>query len=136
MDITSNNAAYLNASSAYNKLSSAIASQMQGETSAANTLVNFDNILNQISSIPDLSNKIAASASGNGGLIELATSALNKARDKLRQSEYVSGKALVKEASLTDMVTALSEAEIALQSVISIRDKVIAAYQDIIKMQM
>ncbi len=37
-------------------------------------------------------------------------------------------------ANLTDVVTALSRAELALQSATAIRDRVVQAYQDIIKM--
>ena len=37
-------------------------------------------------------------------------------------------------ADLTDVVTAVSEAETALNTVVAIRDRVISAYQDIIKM--
>ncbi len=36
--------------------------------------------------------------------------------------------------NLTDVVTAVSRAELALQSTMAIRDRVVAAYQDIMKM--
>ncbi|MES1990648.1 MAG: flagellar hook-basal body complex protein FliE [Pseudomonadota bacterium] len=39
-----------------------------------------------------------------------------------------------KEGSLVDVVTAVAEAEATLQTVVAVRDKVIAAYQDIIRM--
>ncbi len=43
-------------------------------------------------------------------------------------------KALVGKADLTDVVTAVSEAETALNAVVAVRDRVISAYQEIIKM--
>jgi flagellar hook-basal body complex protein FliE len=39
-----------------------------------------------------------------------------------------------KENSIVDVVTAVAEAETTLQTVVAVRDKVIAAYNDIIKM--
>ncbi|MDO8289013.1 MAG: flagellar hook-basal body complex protein FliE [Parvibaculum sp.] len=39
-----------------------------------------------------------------------------------------------KEGSLVDVVTAVAEAEASLQTVVAVRDKVIAAYQDIMRM--
>lgn len=43
-------------------------------------------------------------------------------------------KAIAGEGNLTEVVTALSKAELTLQTVTSIRDKVVQAYQDIMKM--
>lgn len=37
-------------------------------------------------------------------------------------------------ASVTDVVTALSNADVTLQAVVAVRDKVVAAYQDIMRM--
>jgi flagellar hook-basal body complex protein FliE len=71
----------------------------------------------------------------NNVIASLLTQTIDKTRDKLRKSEDISNKALYKEAGLTDTVVALSEAEIALQSMITIRDKMISAYQEIMKMQ-
>lgn len=42
--------------------------------------------------------------------------------------------ALRGEANLTDVVTAVSRAELALQSATAIRDKVVQAYQDVMRM--
>ena len=53
----------------------------------------------------------------------------------LKQSENISAKAIVDDANVTDVVSTISNAEIALQSIVNIRDKVISAYLDIIKMQ-
>ncbi|RJF87128.1 flagellar hook-basal body complex protein FliE [Oleomonas cavernae] len=37
-------------------------------------------------------------------------------------------------ASVTDVVTALTNADVTLQAVVAVRDKVVAAYQDIMRM--
>jgi flagellar hook-basal body complex protein FliE len=37
-------------------------------------------------------------------------------------------------ANMVDVVTAVSETEVAIDAVVAVRDKIIAAYQDIMKM--
>ncbi|WP_169568967.1 flagellar hook-basal body complex protein FliE [Sneathiella limimaris] len=49
-------------------------------------------------------------------------------------SEKTSLQSLTGEAGLVDIVTAVSSAEVTLETVVSVRDRVIQAYQDIIKM--
>ncbi len=49
-------------------------------------------------------------------------------------SEKVSLQSLTGESGLADIVTAVSSAEATLETVVSVRDRVIQAYQDIIKM--
>ncbi len=51
------------------------------------------------------------------------------------EAEAESTKAIAGQGNLTEVVTALSKAELTLQTVTTIRDKVIHAYQDIMKMQ-
>jgi flagellar hook-basal body complex protein FliE len=111
---------YLKAISAYNKI-------VSNNKTAPTASVNFNQVMHQAAlNIGNNDNNVIAS---------LLTQTIDKTRDKLRKSEDISNKALYKEASLTDTVVAISEAEIAVQSLITIRDKMISAYQDIMKMQ-
>ena len=48
--------------------------------------------------------------------------------------ESVGVQAAGKQAELLDVVTAVTNAELALESVVAVRDRVVHAYQDIIKM--
>jgi flagellar hook-basal body complex protein FliE len=50
------------------------------------------------------------------------------------EAETKSMQAITGDANLTDVVTALSRADLALQSATAIRDRMVQAYQDIIKM--
>ena len=52
----------------------------------------------------------------------------------LRQAEQMSMKAAAKEADLLEVVNAVTNAEVSLQTVVAVRDKVIGAYQDILRM--
>ncbi len=50
------------------------------------------------------------------------------------KSEEVSTRALMGKADVADVVTAITNAENALNTVVAVRDRMITAYQDIIKM--
>ena len=54
--------------------------------------------------------------------------------DTARDAETKATGALAGHGSLTDVVSAVSRAELALQTTVAIRDKVVAAYQDIMRM--
>ncbi len=78
-----------------------------------------------------------AEALGAGAAPQFAD-VLREAADNLvattGHAEAVSLKSIGGEVDLTDIVTAVNAAEITLQTVISVRDRVIAAYQEIIRM--
>ncbi len=56
--------------------------------------------------------------------------------ETLRASETVSAKAVTGEADLTDVVQAVTAAELTLQTVVSIRDRMVSAYQEIMRTSM
>lgn len=51
-----------------------------------------------------------------------------------KTAELATASAVAGEADLTDVVTAVSNAELALQTVVTVRDRVVAAYQEILRM--
>jgi len=76
-----------------------------------------------------------------GGPAEAANSfgavmqrALEQAVEVGRQSDATSTAALSGQGSVTDVVLAVSRAEIALQTSVAIRDRVVAAYQEVMRM--
>ncbi len=60
-------------------------------------------------------------------------SALNAIRT-MRAGESASAKAITGEASLPEVVQAVSAAELTLQTVVSVRDRLVSAYQEIMRM--
>ncbi|MCE7887095.1 MAG: flagellar hook-basal body complex protein FliE [Alphaproteobacteria bacterium PRO2] len=54
--------------------------------------------------------------------------------DTMKASEKTSAQAVTGEADLTDVVQAVTSAEVTLQTVVALRDRLIAAYQDIMRM--
>ncbi len=53
-----------------------------------------------------------------------------------RKGEEMAAKAVVGQADLTEVVTAVNNAELTVQTMVAVRDKVIQAYQEIIRMPM
>ena len=51
-----------------------------------------------------------------------------------KASEAVSAQAVMGKANLTDVVQAVTEAEMTLQTVMTVRDRLVSAYQDIMRM--
>jgi flagellar hook-basal body complex protein FliE len=76
---------------------------------------------------------IAAREEG-GGFAELLKQAASGAVDSLQQGEAASLKAVTGKADITEVVTAVTNAEVTLQTVTAVRDRVIQAYQDILRM--
>ena|SRR5581483_5969909 len=66
-----------------------------------------------------------------GQLVKDAVSALQQSS---RHSEAQSQAMVAGKANLVDVVTAVSETEVAIDALVSVRDKVIAAYEEIMKM--
>lgn len=64
----------------------------------------------------------------------LVREALDKAIATGYEAESVQLKAIAGQAEMHELVTAVSNAELTLQTVVAVRDKVINAYQDIIRM--
>ena len=52
----------------------------------------------------------------------------------LKASEQMTAKAAIGKADLNDVVTAVTNAEMTLQTVTAVRDKVVSAYQEILRM--
>lgn len=84
----------------------------------------------------DATNLGAATESGPTGesFGEIIARSLGDAARATRDSEQISMQAVVNQADLNDIVTAVTNAEITLQTVVSIRDRVIQAYQEILRM--
>jgi flagellar hook-basal body complex protein FliE len=76
----------------------------------------------------------ASSAPMRPNFAELVGSSLDASRDEGYRSEMLSSQAIAREANMHDMILAVSNAELTLNAVVAVRDRVIGAYNDIIKM--
>ncbi len=70
--------------------------------------------------------------SGFGAMVE---NLVGNTADKLRTAEAASAKQVAGKGDLIDVVTAIGAAETALDTMVAVRDRVVGAYTDIMRMQ-
>lgn len=80
---------------------------------------------------PAAVNDPAAAETGFGEFLDRQ---VVQAVDTLKESERVSAAAIAGKASAQEVVRAVMAAEMTVQTVVAIRDKMVAAYQDIMRM--
>ena len=76
----------------------------------------------------------AAPAASSGGFGELLERSLAGVAEQGRASDATAMQAVAGRADVVDVVTAVAESELALETLVSVRDKVIAAYEEIMRM--
>lgn len=72
-----------------------------------------------------------AQSGGFGGMLQRA---LEQGVEIGRSAETASTAAMLGQGSVTEAVLAISRAELALQTTVAVRDRVVAAYQDVMRM--
>ncbi len=97
-----------------------------------NTAINAYNSVAKSIGVP--SSDEGASASTGPSFSDFIQASVQDAIKTEHTGEDVSAKALVGKASANDVVVAMTNAEMTLQEVTKIRDQVVSAYQDILKM--
>lgn len=95
---------------------------------AINAYNNTRNIGNNVQSGSD------NGKSGGVSFSDFMRDNVEKSIEVMRTSEEMSAKAVTGEADLTDVVAAVTNAELTLQTVVSIRDRMVSAYQEILRM--
>lgn len=76
----------------------------------------------------------AGTAVAPGTFTSMLGEALQSTVNAQKQSEQMGAQAVVGKADVTDVVTAVTNAEVALDTVVAVRDRVITAYQEIMRM--
>jgi flagellar hook-basal body complex protein FliE len=71
---------------------------------------------------------------GGTGFADMVRDAAGQAVGALQKSEATSLQAITGKADLTEVVTAVSNAEVTLQTVAALRDRMVSAYQSILQM--
>jgi flagellar hook-basal body complex protein FliE len=78
---------------------------------------------------------VAAPTQGDGtGFGDLLKNAINGAIDSQKQGEATSMAAVAGKADINSVVMAVTNAQMTLQTVVAVRDKVVQAYQQILQM--
>ncbi len=82
----------------------------------------------------DVAGNLGAPADPSGGFGGALARALDGVVQTSKAAEQQSMQAIAGTGSLTDVVSAVAKAELALQTTMAIRDRVVQAYQDIMRM--
>ena len=93
--------------------------------------------INAYNNTQNIGNNTLAGGSVNAkgpSFAEFLRDSVEDSIDVLRTSETMSAKAVTGEADITEVVQAVTNAEITLQTVVSIRDRMVSAYQEILRM--
>lgn len=80
---------------------------------------------------------VTSAASGGGETAsfgEALSRAVQNAVTTSREAENASARGLMGEGSVTDLVVAVGRAELTLQTAVAVRDRVVAAYQEVMRM--
>jgi len=84
---------------------------------------------------PTSGTSVGSATGGSGdGFVDALKGAAESWVDSLRQSEQKSAQAVTGQVDIRDVVMAVNNAEVTLQTAVAVRDKVIAAYQEIMRM--
>lgn len=92
----------------------------------------YSSVLNQI-------NKPSAAESGESSgaaFGDLLKQSLQSAAEAQHKSEKISGAALAGKADMTEVLQAVTDAEMALNTVLAVRDKVVQAYEQVMRTPM
>lgn len=110
-------------------------------SAAVSAYSNSQNITGGVGKVTDVSGVVKGFAqndpvigSGQPSFADLVKQGVEESVDVMKTGEEMSAKAVTGEADLTDVVQAVTSAELTLQTVTAVRDKVISAYQDIMRM--
>lgn len=75
-----------------------------------------------------------AKTADNGGFGALLEQVVGSVSDAGRNADMQTAKALQGKGDLIDVVTAVAESEVAMETLISVRDRMITAYEEIMRM--
>jgi flagellar hook-basal body complex protein FliE len=78
--------------------------------------------------------KQSGSESGAGNFGDLLKQALSAVDEVGKKSDAQAAAAVQGKGNMVDVVTAVAETEVAIDAVVAVRDRVIQAYEDIMKM--
>jgi len=89
----------------------------------------YSSVLNQLSK-PSAAEPGESAAGAFGDLLKQS---LQSAADAQHRSEKISGAALAGKADMTEVLQAVNDAEMALNTVLAVRDKVVQAYEQVLR---
>jgi len=100
-------------------------------TAAANA---YSNAARLISQGAKPQTDVTASAGQGGDFAQMLANSIESVEAQGKASDQMALDMVNGKANVVDMVTAISETELAIESMVSVRDRVISAYEEIMRM--
>jgi len=101
-----------------------------------NALLAYQNALNNIGTTTGAEETKSEVSSAQGSFSQLVKAEISDLETTSKKGEALSMQAMAGKADLQEVVTAVSNAEVALETVVAVRDKMISAYKEIMQMPM
>src|SRR5579863_1390716 len=96
--------------------------------------VNMGSAVNAYANAARIAGNAAPPLKGSESFGKMLQDAASSTMNTLNKGEQASLQAVTGNADLASVTQAVTDAQVALQTVVAVRDRVISAYQDIIKM--
>ena len=96
--------------------------------------INVGSAINAYTNAARIASNTAPKTAGSESFGKMLQDAAGSTMNTLKQGEAASMQAVTGNADLASVTQAVTDAQVALQTVVAVRDRVISAYQDIIKM--
>ncbi|MAS88042.1 MAG: flagellar hook-basal body complex protein FliE [Micavibrio sp.] len=100
----------------------------------------YADMAKNLESIPAVKNPVedmAVEKTAQGAsFADLMKEGINQTIAAQRKSEEMSAKAVTGDADLTEVVSAITKAELALDTVLAVRDRLVSSFQEIMRTQM
>jgi flagellar hook-basal body complex protein FliE len=93
----------------------------------------YANSMNAAKMVSSEGGAVQATPDGSS-FADMMKQGVTKAIDSIKGGEQMSAKAVTGQADMIDVVQAVTSAELTLQSVVALRDRMISAYQEILRM--
>ncbi len=81
-----------------------------------------------------VSGKAAGEAGGAGSFGDMVKGAIGSVTESAKQSDMQAHALATGKANIVDVVTAVAETEVAIDTLVSVRDRVIQSYEEIMRM--
>jgi flagellar hook-basal body complex protein FliE len=107
---------------------------MASPTTAANAYASLARLTDPASALGSGLGKAAQGGSSGPNFGELVKEAIGSLTQASRASDAQSQAMAAGKANIVDVVTAVAETEVAIDTLVSVRDKVVSAYEEIMRM--
>jgi flagellar hook-basal body complex protein FliE len=107
---------------------------MASPVAAANAYASLARLTDPSAGLSKAVSDVSGTSNGGGNFSSVLKEALDAVAETARKSDTQSQALAAGKANVVDVVTAVAETEVAVEALVSVRDKMIQAYEEIMRM--